>query len=325
MATRAQKVRLSIFLMISSVVFFIFFILLVGNRLLKQMDTYYIIYRDISVTGLEPGAAVKLHGVQVGRVVSLSVLDAATIRIEIEVNRHTPIKKDTEAILTLVGITGQKFVELLGGSLESETLPVGGTITAGQSMFESITGRAEIIMAKLEGVLNNLNELTGPKTTESLHKTLSSISNVSTEVDSFLETNRGNLTSSIANLDTVLANISSATDKVDESMEKLNNIITSKEVDKTLSNIVAITGRLKTQLDSLKLVETMNEFRTFAQSSNEMVVHSDLLIMKSRDDILKSMSNLEETLDNLREASEVIRDNPSVLLRGRQAPVAKEE
>ena len=139
MATKAQKVRLSIFLIISSSVLLLFFIVLAGNRLLKHMDIYYIIYEDISVTGLEPGAAVKFRGVQVGRVSGLAVQDAASVRIEIEVERDTPIKKDTVAILTLVGITGLKFIELTGGSVGSEPLPVGSNITAGQSLFENIS------------------------------------------------------------------------------------------------------------------------------------------------------------------------------------------
>ena len=106
MATKVQKIRLSIFLIVSSTVLLGFFIMLVGHRILTRMDTYYIEYRDISVTGLEPGSAVKYHGVQVGRVSSLAVKNAATIIVEIEVKKGTPIKKDTEAIMSLVGITG---------------------------------------------------------------------------------------------------------------------------------------------------------------------------------------------------------------------------
>ncbi len=165
MATKAQKIRLSVFLIISSTILLLFFIILVGNRMLKRMDTYNIIYEDISVTGLELGAAVKFHGVQVGRVAGLAVKGVASIIVEIEVERGTPIKKNTEAILSIVGITGLKFVELLGVTEESDQLPIGGTIIAGQSSFEIISGSAEIIMAKLEQVLNNLNEMTGPETT----------------------------------------------------------------------------------------------------------------------------------------------------------------
>ena len=56
MATRAQKIRLSLFLIATGSLLLVFFIVLVGSRLLKRMNTYHIVYANISVNGLEPGA-----------------------------------------------------------------------------------------------------------------------------------------------------------------------------------------------------------------------------------------------------------------------------
>ncbi|MFC1693375.1 MlaD family protein [Candidatus Latescibacterota bacterium] len=311
MATKAQKIRLSIFLIISCTILLLFFVVLVGNRLLKRMDTYYIEYRDISVTGLEPGSAVKYHGVQVGRVVNLSVKDAATILVEIEVNRGTPIMEDTEAILTLIGITGLKFVELIGGSPDADRLPVRGTIVAGQSVFEAISGQAEVMLAKLEQLLNNLNKMINPETTESLHRTLKSLENISLQTDTLLTGRRDHLA-------LALENLSSAAEKVNSTMERINEIAESDEIGDSVSNISTITKTLRTQIDSLRFTEVFEDFRTFIKNSNEMVIHSDLIVIQARDDILRSLTNLEEALENLREATDVIRENPSVLLRGRQ-------
>jgi len=318
MATKTQKIRLSIFLIVSSTILLGFFIVLVGNQLIQRMDKYYIEYKDISVTGLDPGAAVKYHGVQVGRVTSLSVKDAATIQIEIEVEKGTPIMQDTEAIMSLVGITGLKFIELTGGSVESEKLPVGGTIIAGQSAFETITGQAEIIIAKLEQVLNNLNIMIGPKTTESLQVALSSFTDMTVKIDEVLSENRQHFNTSVTHLDSLMSSLVVTANKVNDTVDAVNAVVKSEKIETSLSNITAITDRLRTQIDSLRLVETVDRFQTFLENSNNMVMHYDLLVMMARDDVLRSMSNLEEALDNLREATDVIRDNPSVLLRGRQ-------
>jgi len=299
MATRAQKVRLSIFLIVSSTILLAFFLILVGNRLLQRMDWYYVEYRDISVTGLEPGAAVKYHGVQVGRVASLSLKDAATVLVEIEVERGTPIKKDCEALLSMVGITGLKFIEIIGGSPDAENLEVGGTIHAGESMFETISGRAEVILGKLEQVLNNLNVLLSKETTVSLQNALRSVDALTSEINTMLNENRDHMSNSMANLDTLVARL----------------VLLAEKVDDTASTI---TGRLRAQLDSLKLADTFDDFRAFVNNANDMVVHTDLIVLRTRDDILRSISNLEEALDNLREATDVIREDPSVLLRGRQ-------
>ncbi|GAF67925.1 unnamed protein product [marine sediment metagenome] len=318
MATKAQKVRLSVFLIISSSILLLFFLILVGNRLLKRMDTYYIIYEDISVTGLELGSAVKFHGVQVGRVAGLAVKDAASIIVEIEVERGTPIKKDTEAVLSMVGITGLKFVELLGGTEESEQLPVGGTLIAGQSSFEIISGSAEIIMAKLEQVLNNLNEMTGPETSGSIINALKAFTSVSSELDTLLQENRIALTNTISDFDIVMSNLITTTAKADSTMTAINSIIQTGSFRNTVENIDYITEKLSTQLDSLRLARTSAEFRELLNNTNKMVVNYDLIAARARDDILRSLRNLEETLDNLREVTDVIRENPSVLLRGRR-------
>ena len=318
MATKAQKVRLSIFMIASSTVLLVFFLVLVGNRILKRMDWYYVEYQDISVTGLEPGAAVKYHGVQVGRVSNLSLKDAATVLIEIEVERGTPIKKDSEALLSLVGITGLKFVEVIGGSVDAEDLEVGGTIKAGSSMFETISGRAEIILGKLEQVLNNLNVMLSPETTTSIQNALNSIDSLTREVNGFIVDNRDQMDRTVSNIDTLVIRLSDAAEHVNTTVERIDDLVRSNDVTRSVSNVRTITERIKTQLDSLRLVETVDDFRTFVNNTNEMVVHTDLIVLRTRDNILRSMSNLEEALDNLREATDVIRDDPSVLLRGRQ-------
>jgi len=317
MATKVQKVRLSIFLIISSSVLLMFFIILVGNRLLKRMDTYYVVYEDISVTGLEPGAAVKFHGVQVGRVAALAVKDATSVIVEIDVERETPVKIDTEATLTIVGITGLKYVELSGGTLESEDLPIGDTITSGQSLFEDISGRAEVILVKLEQVLNNINQMFGPDTSESISKTISSIAGLSSELDTLFRDNRSALTNSISNMEFVMNDLLSTTKQVDSTMTAINTLIQSQKIQSSVDNINHITETISAGIDSLRLAETSEEFRELVSNANRMVINYDLVVARARDDILRSLRNLEETIDNLREATDVIRENPSVLIRGR--------
>ena len=296
----------------------IFFLVLVGNRIMKRMDPYYIVYEGVSVTGLEPGAAVKYHGVQVGRVTDLSLIDAASIRVEIEVDQGTPIKTDTEAIVTAVGITGLKYIELFRGSNESADLEIGGSISAGASLFDNITGRAEIIMAKLEQVLNNLNVMLSLETTETLRDALGSIASVAAQVDEMLVENRQSVAGSVAHLDSMMQHLHTTARAAENISTSIQSLVQSGDLKNTLSNIEGISSKLKTDIDSLRIAETSHELRTLLANANQMVVHYDLIGMRARDDILESLRNLEQALDNLRVATDVIRENPSVLIRGRQ-------
>lgn len=318
MATKAQKVRLSIFLIISSVTLLVFFLVLVGSRIFKRMDPYSIVYEGISVTGLEPGAAVKYHGVQVGRVADLSVRKVGSIQVDIEVEHKMPIKTDTEATVEIVGITGLKYVELTGGTDESDFLEIGGTIGAGQSLFDTITGSAEVIMAKLEQVLNNINLMVSPETTASLNEALSSIASVTSNVDNLLADNKESLTNSIAHFDSVMWHLTVTAEATAEMMTSINSMVQSNDLQGSISNINHITSQLRTQIDSIRLVETTVELHKLLTNANQMVVHYDMIGLRARTDILNALSNLEEALNNLREATDIIRENPSVLLRGRQ-------
>ena len=286
MATKAQKVRLSIFLITAGSLLAITIVALVGGRLLRRADVYEIDYRDMSVSGLEAGAPVKYHGVQVGHVADLFVKDPSTVGVRIEVRRGTPIQRDTEAVLAHMGITGQKFVELVGGSEAAGTLEPGGTIPAGRSMFDSISDRAEAILDKTEILLDGMNQLLDAETTGSIQRLLEASAGVAEHTEELLADDR---------FGAALNHLAAASARMD-----------------------SVAGRIGTQVDSMRMAETMATVREFFTNSNEMVVHSDLLLMQARADVLRSLGSMEEALDNLREATEIIRDNPAVLIRGRQ-------
>jgi len=317
MATRAQKVRLAVFLIASVTVFIVFFVILVGGKYLRQKDTYFIMYRDISITGLEPGAAVKLNGVPVGRVTGLSVETAAAVKVVIEVSRKTPIKTDTKAVLNFIGVTGLKYVELVGGTERAPTLSPGGTIRAGQSLIDALSGQANAIVSKIELAINNINRITGPENNLALNTALTSIAGVAAQLDTLFQFTRPDLIHAVGMMDSVMIQLDATSHKADATVNSLNALLRSPDLQATISNTRKISDTVRAQLDSLKLVEATNELRTLLKNTDNMVTHYDLLVLRGRDDILKALRNMEEALDNLREATDIVRENPSVLIRGR--------
>lgn len=322
MATRAQKVRLAVFLIASVTVFIVFFVILVGGKYLRQKDTYFIMYRDISITGLEPGATVKLNGVPVGRVTGLSVETAAAVKVVIEVSRKTPIKTDTKAVLNFIGVTGLKYVELVGGTERAQTLSPGGTIRAGQSLIDALSGQANAIVSKIELAINNINRITGPENNLALNTALTSIAGVAAQLDTLFQFKRPDIVHALGVMDSLMIQLYATSRKADATVNTLDALLHSSDLQTTLANSHRITDTVRTQLDSLKLVEVTNDLRTLIENTNTMVTHYDLLVVRGRDDILKALRNMEEAVDNLLEATDIIRENPSVLIRGR--PTANE-
>ncbi len=75
----------------------------------------YEIYFDGSVSGLDRGAAVRYLGVNVGRVVEMKIdpADASRVEVIVDIDSSAPISGETVAELSLQGVTGLLYIDLL--------------------------------------------------------------------------------------------------------------------------------------------------------------------------------------------------------------------
>lgn len=107
-------------------VFFVslIFMLWLGGYSEEESFEYYEIHTQESVAGLGLKAPVRLLGVEVGSVENISIYTKQNLEVNIliKVKKETPIKEDTFATLQLQGITGLKFIQLQGGSVNSKKL-----------------------------------------------------------------------------------------------------------------------------------------------------------------------------------------------------------
>ena len=90
----------------------------------RRDDVMYRIRFNESVSGLTIGEIVKYRGVDVGTVKTLA-LDAAdprVVEVGVSLRKESPVKTDTKAVLKLKGVTGGLFVELNGGTPNTEAL-----------------------------------------------------------------------------------------------------------------------------------------------------------------------------------------------------------
>jgi phospholipid/cholesterol/gamma-HCH transport system substrate-binding protein len=309
MITKAQKFRLGIFIIVLSILMIIFIVLIIGTRFMEKHDTYYINYRDVSVSGLQVGSSVKYHGIEIGRVEDIQIdrEDVQNVIVTINVREGTPIKEDVKATLTAVGITGMVQIELFGGTAEADLLEPGSDITPGISMFASITGTAEIIAEKLEVVLNNIGELTS-------FENRRRFDNILANLDEVVESNKENVNSMVANLDITVANVAEISISANRAMERFDEIINSEQIDNILVNTDHVTTQLA-KADLEKLVEDMNSAIVQTEMAFKQI---DLTMLRARPDLLYSLESLRETMEYINEFSRLITEDPSVLWRSRR-------
>ena len=136
-----------------------------GGAWQKKYDTYLAV-EDESVAGLNLNAPVKYNGVDVGKVRQIE-LDAANpqrVNLQFAIERGTPIKEDTVAMLKTQGLTGIAYVELSGGAAASPALrPVAGArypvIPTKPSLGARLENVLTTVLAKLDSTSSNLNAI----------------------------------------------------------------------------------------------------------------------------------------------------------------------
>lgn len=97
-------------------------------------DTSTYTARFSDVTGLAVGDDVRIAGVRVGQVSSISVVDHRVAQVHFTVQRDRDLPASTTAAIKYRNLVGQRYVELARGvGPVGRTLPPGGTIPVGHT------------------------------------------------------------------------------------------------------------------------------------------------------------------------------------------------
>ena len=111
-----------------------------------------------SASGLTTGNSVRLAGVTVGTVTEVALSERpgdTTVMVAVSIERRmtSRIRTDTTASIKTIGLLGDKYIELVGGSEKAAEIAPGGEIPAAKE-----TG-IEKLLAGGEGLLGDLTEI----------------------------------------------------------------------------------------------------------------------------------------------------------------------
>lgn len=313
MKSKSQRIRLGIFITISSSILIIVIALITGSKLLQKRDIYYIAYKDVSISGLEIGNSVKYHGIRVGRIddIKIDPKDITRVIITISVEENTPIKEDVEAIVSIIGITGLKLIELTGGSNEAELLKPGSFIKPGKSTMANITGKAEIISEKIEIIANNLSEITGGENKDKLIELINRINITLKQVNIILAENREPIKSTI--------------DNVQQFSEQLNILgASTNRILVSLDTVMINISEISKDLNQADIADLLSNINQTVREIDRTFTHIDMTVLKGRKDLIRSLELMKYSLQNLNEFSRMLTENPSIILRGTGDQRAKE-
>jgi len=310
MFSREQRFRLRIFLLISVLILVIILALFLFPGFDKAVDRYFINFRKISVSGLVEGATVRYQGVDVGNVTKITVNpeDLSSILVDVDIKKGFPVKKDMRATLAYLGITGMKFIELSGGESHSQNLPPRGEISTQKGLGE----KAEDIVSNIDRAVKKINSLLSDDNLKSISLSLENIEKTSLTVESVMSGKR-------LALENALNNIEKTTTALRRVAERLGSATESAGLDGLAKTGRSALDNIDQRFSNEELGKVLKNLDEFLSTANSAIKKLNQLIINQQEVLGNSMKRLADITDNLSRFSRILVEDPTVLIRKRNA------
>lgn len=234
-----------------------------------------------TVTGLKVGDPVRLAGVNVGKINTITVLDS-NVEIGFEVAPETKIKTDTVASLRLTNLLGGQFLSLSFGSPSAPLLEGGGVVTGKDSAnIDVIVDTVSDAVKDAKVLISSLNK--------NQNEVMKKISNI-------LDDNRANLADSISNFKSI-------TTKIDSGEGSLALLLNDKKLYNTLSSAGENINSLTAKIDKGE--------GTLGKLVNDPSLYDDLKIVIN--DVKAGAVNMNAGFKEIREVAEKINKGEGTL------------
>jgi phospholipid/cholesterol/gamma-HCH transport system substrate-binding protein len=163
MAKTTSTVKLGIFIFLGLAVLVIG-IFMIGDKRAIFSTTMEVRAFFNDIQGLKSGATVRLSGIDVGTVSSVSIVDDTTGRVEVVMNIIDDvarfIRTDTKATIETEGLVGNKVVVLKIGSSAADQVTDGGVIQSQEPVgFAEVIEETQGIMAYTKEITRDLSEI----------------------------------------------------------------------------------------------------------------------------------------------------------------------
>jgi phospholipid/cholesterol/gamma-HCH transport system substrate-binding protein len=162
MSARTERARVAVLVGIGTIAFIGLVLFSRRPAFFDRQREYHTTFR--SVAGLNVGDEVRYGGVRVGSVTALDIDSAppSAILVRFRVRRLTPVRADTRAVITQLGLLGQPYLALEPGGGAGPTLADGATIPSEDNLsvqdamrrLAMSLDRADSVFAAVERLAN---------------------------------------------------------------------------------------------------------------------------------------------------------------------------
>ncbi len=286
MENRAYAIAVGIFTLVLGIGLLFAYLWLSGSQ---QARTEYIVNSPLPVTGLSPEAAVKFRGVDVGKVIEISIDHSSqtTVLIKIAVAQNLKLSREAYAELRRQGITGLAYIDLNDESKNTPALPAGSAIPLRPTLLDDLMSKGPEFTAQIEVLLRNSSQLTESANRiltnidiQKLNHTIANFEKASEKSLPLINSatnmfSNANKMASEKNQAQLVKSLESAQQTFDAARPLINELsITTKKFNNSADQIANSTNQLTNTLEN----ETLPQLHILTQNMNQSVIHFNLLI-----------------------------------------------
>ncbi len=304
METRAHHVLIGMVTVLVVAGAMLFGLWLAKSSVDSTFKDYEVVFNE-PVTGLSKGSAVQYSGIKVGDVTSLRLdpEDPRRVLARIRLNAETPVKQDTQAKLTLTGVTGTSLIQLSGGTPQSPPLVGKGgklpVIIASPSPIARLLTNSSDLVTNINLLLHNANRLFSEENATRLGTTLEHLE----QTTGAIAAQRDDISQAIRQLSTVGQQAGAALQQTGELMRNANALLGSRgsEIANSADQAMRSLAQSTATLDAL-LESNREAIDSGAQGFRELA---------------PAIRELRDTLNSLKAISRRLEADPSGYLLGR--------
>ncbi|MCV2352265.1 MlaD family protein [Paucibacter sp. Y2R2-4] len=272
-----------------------------GGAWAKRQDLYLSVMEE-SVAGLNLNAPVKYMGVNVGKVqaISLAPANPKRVRLLFAIDRGTPVRRDTVAVLKTHGLTGIAYVELDGGAAASPALQAVPPerypqIRSKPSLSARLEEMLSTVLGKLDSSSTQLNALLSPQNQRAFSATLGDIALLSHTLAERRQTIDAGLRSAAQTFD--------------------NSAAVSEQLRRQAGPLIARMDRAAQALEQMG-IDTAQASSSAGRTVSEVGSDVKRFTATALPDLQQLMGELAVLAVSLRRLSEQLERNPSGLVFG---------
>ncbi len=316
MATRIQRTKVGIFLLLSAALIIGGLLVIAGYR---QGERYnYTVVFEKTVLGLYKGGMVQFMGVPVGTVENIYVSTDGKANVDLVIDPTKVIlHKGVEASLEYYSFaTGTMCVALKGGDPTAEELPPGAIIPTGSSLIDSFSSEASDLMATFNRIAEKIDDGLQDMPEGELTKIVQ-------EIKPFIEESKAFIADARDTLKTVQGDLHGAIEDARPGIKKLGDVADSamklsKTADETLNDLRTKIEPLDLQKLQDKLLALGDQLEATTKKIDGMTATVPSTMGNVEYALVQTSRNLNEAIESFRQLAETLNQNPYV--RGTAQP-----